>query len=134
MTDTKTCTGPCGRTLPATDAHFYRRSGSTGFRSRCRDCWNLNRMESSYGLDRAAVTDMLDRQGGVCRICGSDEPGGSGAFPVDHDHESGIVRGRLCTTCNLILGLANDDPAILLSAVEYLSQASDLALQITPSA
>ena len=33
------CRGPCGRTLPLTTEHWYRRTRSVdGFQARCRDC------------------------------------------------------------------------------------------------
>lgn len=44
---------------------------------------------------------------------------GSG-LQVDHDHESGRVRGLLCRACNLILGHAGDSRSVLMSAIEYL--------------
>ena len=39
---------------------------------------------------------------------------------IDHDHETGKVRGLLCHECNTALGKFGDDPAILLRAVDYL--------------
>jgi hypothetical protein len=60
---------------------------------------------------------MFEEQSGMCAICGKflDKP------YIDHDHKTGIVRGLLCRECNLLLGYAGDNPIILYSAINYLS-------------
>lgn len=80
------------------------------------------------GLSDDDFARLLDSQGGVCAICGSPEPGGKGAWHIDHDHAccSGrrscgkCVRGILCTGCNMALGLFHDDVTRLLAAAGYL--------------
>ena len=39
---------------------------------------------------------------------------------VDHSHITNEVRGLLCSKCNSLLGMANDDIEILKKAIEYL--------------
>jgi hypothetical protein len=69
---------------------------------------------------------MANAQNGVCAICHLPETGTSGPLrtpkrlSVDHDHETGVVRGLLCGPCNTSLGLMKDDPALLLAARDYL--------------
>ena len=43
------------------------------------------------------------------------------ALPVDHDHETGQVRGLLCHPCNAALGNARDNIERLLGLAEYLA-------------
>jgi hypothetical protein len=50
---------------------------------------------------------MLEKQGGKCLCCGTQRPGPQG-WQVDHDHETGKVRGILCPTCNKGLGFLGD--------------------------
>ena len=61
---------------------------------------------------------MLERQGGRCLVCGATP---SKPLHVDHDHETGAVRGLLCGFCNSVLGLALESPEILRRAQIYLT-------------
>jgi hypothetical protein len=65
---------------------------------------------------------MLKDQGGCCAICGTDTPGTSGIFAVDHDHKTGKVRGLLCRSCNVGIGNLGDDPKRLKEAIRYLTR------------
>lgn len=53
-----------------------------------------------------------------CAICGR-EPG-SRRLHVDHCHETGLIRGLLCSRCNSGIGLLRDDPELLKTAYNYL--------------
>lgn len=75
-----------------------------------------------------AYEALLAQQGGRCAICGTATPNGQGRFHVDHDHSCCVggrscgecIRGLLCHSCNTMLGLAKDDPALLQRAAQYL--------------
>jgi hypothetical protein len=71
---------------------------------------------------------MLSSQNEKCAICGSKDSGRKGrtAFKmyVDHCHETGRIRGLLCSSCNLGLGKFKDDPDRLMVAAAYLLQHS----------
>ena len=85
--------------------------------------------KARYGLTREDYTAKLEAQGYKCECC--DEPltlGKSRNTHVDHDHESGQVRGILCRACNLMLGHARDNPEVLLKGATYLE-----AYQETPN-
>lgn len=127
-------------------ADFYRRS-ETAFRAECKVCyrarekarekdpenrrqimkrfharnpdWQKNYdLKRHYGIDLKGFQELEARQGGVCAICGDAERGRS--LHVDHNHNTGAVRGLLCTTCNLGIGCFADDPVRLESAIRYL--------------
>ncbi len=74
-----------------------------------------------YGITPIQYDAMLDKQGGVCAICGSMNGNGR-ILVVDHDHITEEVRGLLCGKCNLGLGLFSDNPEILLLAYTYLEE------------
>ena len=46
-------------------------------------------------------------------------------FDVDHCHESGQVRGLLCTNCNMGLGKFKHNIKWLIAAIEYLVKDAD---------
>lgn len=57
-----------------------------------------------------------------CAICHLPEPVEKKDLAVDHDHATGIIRGLLCSRCNLALGLFRDSVSSLESAIHYLTR------------
>jgi hypothetical protein len=51
----------------------------------------------------------------ICGICENDSK-----LCIDHDHNSGLVRGLLCGGCNRALGLLKDDKDIIKNAINWL--------------
>ena len=76
----------------------------------------------SKGITEQDYHAMLEKQQGRCAICG-DEPEVV-HLRIDHDHETGAIRGLLCRNCNLGLGNFRDSPAKMIAALEYLALAS----------
>jgi hypothetical protein len=79
-----------------------------------------------YGIGLPEYEAMLAAQGGVCAICGQPETarargGGPRPLSVDHDHETGKVRGLLCLRCNRDLAVV-EDGVRLDRAMAYLRQ------------
>lgn len=69
-----------------------------------------------YKLSADDIAAMLVRQENCCAICRRTITN----FHVDHDHNTGKVRGLLCTHCNNVLGHAHDDATVLRNAIGYL--------------
>jgi Recombination endonuclease VII len=70
-----------------------------------------------YGIRIRDFETLLYAQMGFCAICGRNE---RHRLHVDHDHETGVVRGLLCGKCNKAIGLLDDEPRLLRSAEDYL--------------
>jgi hypothetical protein len=81
---------------------------------------DLRRSLARFGLTFSAYTALVDAQQGLCAICGQIEPSGKKRLAVDHCHQTGKVRGLLCSKCNTGIGLFNDDPGLLRRVAEYL--------------
>jgi hypothetical protein len=80
-------------------------------------------LKRKYGINLEQYADILKDQGGCCAICGTDKPGGTGRFHVDHINgaKPHVVRGILCSRCNPGLGCFKHDIKILARAIQYLS-------------
>jgi len=75
-----------------------------------------------YGLTHQTL-EILRQTFPNCPICGKplvwDGPKFSKPH-VDHDHQTGKVRGLLCGRCNVGLGSFDDDPKRVMEAMMYL--------------
>lgn len=79
-----------------------------------------NKLKSTYGISYEEYLTMLELQQGGCAICGTTNTGKRKAFAVDHNHDTGKVRGLLCSNCNTGIGNLKEDEGIMLRAIEYL--------------
>lgn len=73
----------------------------------------------TFGITLEQFNQMIEKQNGVCAIC-EKVPSDEKWFCVDHNHTTNVVRSLLCSPCNLILGLARENPNTLLSAAKYM--------------
>ena len=117
-----------------------------GLKSICKDCDKLLRtayyattkdkssarmrkrnLNHYYGICEDEYQAMFEAQGGKCAICGEIETGMTKGvlrqnLTVDHDHETGKIRGLLCMACNLALGGFKDRIENLANAIDYLME------------
>ncbi len=78
-----------------------------------------------YGITVEEYDFMLLKQGGGCAICGVTEHSNGRKLFVDHNHETGAVRGILCQHCNSMLGQAKDNPDNLRKGALYLEASNE---------
>lgn len=79
--------------------------------------WQL---KNYYGIDLKDWEALYAKQGLRCAICPAIENKNGRRLCVDHDHDTGRVRGLLCNRCNRALGLFRDSPTIMKKALLYL--------------
>lgn len=112
---------------------FYTAKGKNGrhyFLSRCNDCEKQRGENPSsetkekrrktvicrnHGITKDHYDQMLHEQNHCCAICHRLV-----SLDIDHDHQTGEVRGLLCRRCNMVLGSVNDDPELLQAMITYL--------------
>ena len=133
----KYCT-KCKTSKPLSE-YWKNRSTKDGYQLWCKPCWyeltssklsgksrgkylrmrrNGNLMRK-YGITVDEYDRILSKRGGVCKICSKSSQGIS--LAVDHDHQTGRIRGILCENCNRGLGMFKDSPMLLAEAIKYLT-------------
>lgn len=89
----------------------YRKAHFEKYRDKYTIDIKYNRIKNRYGLSR----EEYDKIPKVCTICGDRED-----LCVDHNHQSGRIRGMLCRMCNTGLGHFKDHPVLLDRASNYV--------------
>lgn len=75
----------------------------------------------SNGLRADDYDRLLASQNGACAVCLAPAIEFSKRLAIDHDHQTGIIRGLLCIRCNVALGYVKDNTTILHRLIEYLT-------------
>ncbi|MFF4581359.1 endonuclease VII domain-containing protein [Streptomyces sp. NPDC001389] len=115
--DWKRCRS-CGEVKPQSEWH-KNATASDGLATCCKPCkaarGRAGHLKRSHGITEAQRDEMITAQGGVCVICRM-----APAEHVDHDHQTGKVRGVLCFSCNAALGQFKDRPDVIRRAAAYV--------------
>lgn len=95
--------------------------GVLGRKPRCKECAKIERLSINYNISAIEYKKLFKLQKGSCAICGLHSSKTDFLY-VDHNHESGKVRGLLCKNCNWGLGIFDDDISVLERAIKYLTK------------
>lgn len=76
--------------------------------------------KSKYGVNNALYAAMNKRQNGCCATCKRPASMFKRGLVIDQNHDTGHVRGLLCSPCNTILGHAQESPETLHALADYL--------------
>jgi len=112
--------------LPLEDCYIKMYKNTPHYK--CKQCiLSLNIKNKYQGMKSLeCYNKMLAAQSGVCKMCKGNNTvtrnGKIKRFAIDHDHQTGKVRGLLCGFCNALIGYAKDDISILKSAIKYLTK------------
>lgn len=77
-------------------------------------------LKKHYGITQCQYDRLSESQSGKCRICGRADSV-SGRLHIDHDHQTGRIRGLLCGNCNVGIGVFGESVSLLKIAIEYLT-------------
>jgi len=87
---------------------------------RSSDHWRSRNLRIKFKLSVEQYEEMLASQNGVCKICG--RPPRNKRLAVDHDHETGDIRGLLCGPCNTALSHVELTSNFSRKALKYLEK------------
>lgn len=81
-----------------------------------------NHLKKIYGITPEQYDAMLSAQNNVCAICLEPEKRAGKQLCVDHCHNTGIVRGLLCSRCNVCLGQLEENQVLLTALINYITK------------
>lgn len=80
--------------------------------------------KQNYGISEQQYWQTYTDQEGLCAICGKPETGTQRnkvkTLSVDHNHDTGAIRGLLCHSCNIAIGMMHEDTSIMEKAAAYI--------------
>ena len=120
------------------DKEFYKDSKKKdSLNSNCIECYRKrydensydNFLKRNYNITKEFLNKKIEEQNNRCEICdkefipytdktGRMYPG----YCVDHNHNSGKMRGIICPHCNKVLGFALDDLTIIGKVSAYIKK------------
>jgi hypothetical protein len=83
-------------------------------------------LRRKFGISIGEYEALMEKQGGCCAICELPETMVDGrrgkvkTLAVDHCHDTGKIRGLLCSNCNRAIGLLKDSTKLVSKALSYL--------------
>ncbi len=90
-------------------------------KERMKERMRANAYMRQYGITVEEYDVLYEEQNRGCAICFAPTGSNNKRLAVDHNHETGEVRGLLCDDCNIGLGKFKDNPNLLATAINYLS-------------
>lgn len=133
-TPSKIC-NKCGELKPLFS--FHKSKGNPdGLKYHCKECDKIYRgthqktafyhqrknRKSKFGITVEDYDRIFDKQKGCCAICRMHQTELPRALGVDHNHETGKIRGLLCSYCNRGLGYFKESRGCLIKAIQYITK------------
>lgn len=87
----------------------------------CEKCAVEKRMRTNFlktPKNILVYSCLLEKQKGRCAICGESPK----KLLIDHKHGTDKIRGLLCHSCNVGIGLFKERETLFKKAIKYISQ------------
>ena len=118
---------------PETDYYPNKQNKADGLRAFCRFCAAKEDSVKRHHLGMEGYIQLVEQQNNKCAICLTSDPTPDMLWTIDHDHNccpgtyscGNCIRGLLCRTCNMALGLLKENKDTLSRAANYLEEYHD---------
>lgn len=87
-----------------------------------KDAVRDDRLKRKFGITLNEYNEKLFSQEEQCAICGKSVENNGKALAVDHNHNTGEVRGLLCNNCNVAVGFVDENIDIARKMIKYLER------------
>jgi hypothetical protein len=106
-----------------------------GARVLCKPCeqalakkyWEEHKQENMwegrkyrYEMDEKDFDKLLESQNGECAICECELPADKFKSDIDHNHKTGKVRGIVCRSCNITIGMVEKKIKYIDKIIKYI--------------
>lgn len=125
----------------------YNNRGKILLRTNCKSCINKKAFEhrkkdsyklvkrkrelkKNYNMTIEQYNELFIKQNGQCMGCNKHQSVLKQTLSVDHNHNTGQIRGLLCYNCNLAIGHALENIRTLENLITYLSDSSQESAKI----
>ena len=109
-----------------TEFNIFNKNKKSYSRPFCKSCSSYVHFKQDlwkhYRIRYDQYLEMFNKQDGKCACCGIDQSNFKRNLHVDHDHNTGQIRGLLCTQCNPGIGYFQDSVERLQQAIAYLNK------------
>jgi len=117
----------CNTEKPMSEFYSHKRDG---FQSRCKPCQRAYtkpndrkiHLRRKFGMSLDQYNNLFRKQSGKCAICEAHQSSLKVSLSVDHNHNTGTLRGLLCTQCNFALGAMREDKDSIKAMITYLER------------
>ena len=105
-------------TIPSEDRATYAKE----WRKRNPEKAKNADLKKAFGISYQDYLDLQQKQNYSCKICLQKDEKNNTSLVVDHCHETGKIRGLLCSNCNRGIGMLQDNVNVLQNAIDYLKE------------
>jgi hypothetical protein len=103
--------------------YILRNPGKKGLSSK------ISRLKNKFNLTIEEYNQLIQLQNNKCKICSAilnidiNRDNWNEKACIDHNHQTGKIRGILCSNCNHGIGFFKDNIDLLIKAQKYLEEA-----------